>query len=123
MIMSKTILLVEDNDDARQMLAFYLEYNGYRVVEAADGYDAIEYVYQTLPDIILMDLSLPDINGLETTRHIKNIPDAGAIPVVCVTAHGQYYKEEAIEVGCKEILPKPVDLDNLIKVVEHYTGV
>jgi CheY-like chemotaxis protein len=118
--MPKTILLVEDYDDSRKMLKFYLENGGYRVVEATNGFDAIEYVNQELPDLILMDMSLPEIDGLSATRRIKEITDNAEIPVLCLTAHGQLYREKAIEAGCKEVLEKPVDLENLSRVIEHY---
>jgi len=72
--MSKTILLVEDNDDSREMLKFFLEGIGYCVVEAGNGYDAVEYVKRERPDLILMDMSMPEIDGLNATRHIKRLP-------------------------------------------------
>jgi len=118
--MPKTILLVEDYDDSRKMLKFYLENGGYRVVEATNGFDAIEYVNQELPDLILMDMSLPEIDGLSATRRIKEIANADEIPVICVTAHGDYYNEKAIKAGCKEVVAKPIDLENLSKVIESY---
>jgi two-component system cell cycle response regulator DivK len=118
--MSKTILLVEDYDDSRQMLKFYLEELGYRIVEATNGYDAIEYVRQELPDLILMDMSLPEIDGLTATRRIKEIANSEEIPVICVTAHGDYYSEKAIEAGCQEVVGKPIDLENLRKVIDRY---
>jgi two-component system, cell cycle response regulator DivK len=118
--MSKTILLVEDNDDTRQMLAFYLETAGYRVVEAVNGFDAIEYANQEPPDLILMDISMPVMDGLTATRYLKENPALDKIPVICVTAHGNYYGEEAVKAGCMEILAKPVDLDNLLKTIKRY---
>ena len=93
---------------------------GYRIVEATNGYDAIEYVKLELLDLILMDMSLPEIDGLSATRRIKELANTDKIPVICVTAHGDFYREKAIEAGCKEIVTKPVDLDNLSKVVNHY---
>jgi len=119
--MSKTILLVEDYDDSREMLKFYLENLGYRVVEAANGYDAIEYVKQVLPDLILMDMSMPEIDGLNATRHIKEIAGKNDLPIICVTAHGDYYSVKAIEAGCREVVIKPVDLENLREIIERCT--
>jgi CheY-like chemotaxis protein len=117
--MSKTILLVEDNDDSRKMLKAYLENRGYRVVEASNGYDAVEYVKQALPDLILMDMAMPEIDGLNATRRIKEIAGTGEIPVFCVTAHSDYYGEKAIEAGCIKVVLKPVDLDNLSETIER----
>ena len=79
-----------------------------------------KYVNQELPDLILMDMSLPEIDGLSATRRIKEIANADKIPVICVTAHGDYYNEKAIKAGCKEVVAKPVDLENLSKVIESY---
>jgi two-component system cell cycle response regulator DivK len=118
--MSKTILLVEDNDDSREMLKVFLEGIGYCVVEAGNGYDAVEYVKRERPDLILMDMSMPEIDGLNATRHIKKIAGADEIPVVCVTAHGDYYSVKAIEAGCEEVIAKPVDLENLRKVIKNH---
>src|SRR5215213_6897164 len=118
--MSKTILLVEDYDDSREMLKFHLENIGYRVIEAANGYEAIECVKQEPPDLILMDMSMPEIDGLAATRHIKELADTDEIPVICVTAHDSFYSEKAIEAGCKEVISKPVDLENLNKILEGY---
>ena len=119
--MSKTILLVEDNDDTREMLGFYLETQGFLIVEAADGFDSIEYLYHhEPPDLILMDMSMPGLTGIETIGHIKKIPGVTEIPVICITAYGDLYKENAIEAGCKDVLAKPVDFDKLTKLVEFY---
>lgn len=118
--MSKTILLVEDYDDSRQMLKFHLEERGYRVVEASNGYDAIEYVRRELPDLILMDMAMPEIDGLNATRRIKEIAGTDKIPVICVTAHGDFYSEKAVDAGCVEVVAKPVDDENLHKIIERY---
>jgi two-component system, cell cycle response regulator DivK len=118
--MSKTILLVEDYDDSREMLKVHLEMLGYRVVEATNGYDAVEYVKQELPDLILMDMSMPEIDGLNATRRIRELAETDRIPILCVTAHGDYYNEKAIEAGCREVVAKPVDLESLTGIVERY---
>jgi two-component system sensor histidine kinase TorS len=114
--------VVEDYEDSRLMLKFYLEDLGYRVVEAVNGYEAIEYVKTTTPDLILMDMSMPEIDGLAATRHIKEIASAAHIPVICVTAHDRFYGEKAIKAGCIEVLLKPVDLINLNKVIKRFLG-
>lgn len=120
--MSKTILVVEDYEDARQMLKFYLENCGYDVVEAADGYDAVKSVNEKFPALILMDLSLPHLDGLSATRQIKTIANADRIPVICLTAHGDYYKQEAIASGCVEVVGKPIDFQKLTAIIKRYLG-
>lgn len=119
--MSKTILLVEDNDDTREMLGFYLETRGFRIVEAADGFDSIEYLYHhEPPDLILMDMSMPGLSGIETIDHIKKMPQTDKIPIICLTAYGDLYKDKAIAVGCKDVLAKPVDFEELTKFIGLY---
>lgn len=102
------------------MLKFHLEDTGYRVVEAANGYEALELVKQELPDLILMDMSMPEMDGVAATRRIKELAETDEIPVICVTAHDHFYSEKAIEAGCVEVVSKPVDLENLGKVIERY---
>lgn len=118
--MSKTILLVEDYDDSREMLKFHLEDLGYLVVEAANGYEAIECVKRETPDLILMDMSMPEIDGLAATRRIKELAAGVEITVICVTAHDYFYSEKAVGAGCEEVVGKPVDLENLSKAIERY---
>jgi CheY-like chemotaxis protein len=118
--MPKTILLVEDYDDCRAMMRFILEEWGYRVIEAGNGHDAVELVKEELPDLILMDMSMPEVDGLAATRRIKQIANADEIPVICVTAHGHYYEDKAIEAGCEEVVAKPVDFENLGEIVSQY---
>jgi CheY-like chemotaxis protein len=117
--MSKTILLVEDYDDSREMLKFHLEDAGYLVVEAANGYEAVEIVKQEPPDLILMDMSMPEMDGVAATRRIKKLAETDEIPIICVTSHDHFYSEKAIEAGCEEVITKPVDLKNLDKVIER----
>jgi two-component system cell cycle response regulator DivK len=117
--MSKTILVVEDYEDSREMLKFYLEDLGYQVAEAINGYEAIEYVKKAVPDLILMDMSMPEIDGLAATRHIKQIAETEHIPVICITAHDHFYSDKAIEAGCIEVVGKPIDLDVLNEVIKR----
>jgi two-component system cell cycle response regulator DivK len=109
------ILIVEDNSDIRQMMVFFLEQMGYEVLEAATGLAAIERASATLPDIITMDLGLPDITGDEATARLKADPSTKHIPVIAVTA---YYKESplvesAVAAGACEVLCKPIALRSL----------
>ena len=116
--MIRTILVVEDYEDARFMMKFRLEKLGFRVLEAADGYEAIDVLKEHNPDLVLMDLSLPLMDGLTATRYIKDMKQG--VPVVAVTAHTNYYCEKAIEAGCDEVISKPVEFDKLQTAISHY---
>jgi CheY-like chemotaxis protein len=111
----KKILIVEDNSDIRRLMVFFLEQTGYDVLEAATGLAAIEQASASLPDLITMDLGLPDILGDEATARIKADQSTKHIPVIAVTA---YYKESplvesAVAAGACEVLYKPIALRSL----------
>jgi two-component system cell cycle response regulator DivK len=111
----KKILIVEDNSEIRQLMVFFLEQIGYDVVEAATGLAAIERASATLPDLITMDLGLPDIQGDEATARLKADPSTKHIPIIVITA---YYNESplvksALTAGACEILQKPLALRSL----------
>lgn len=107
--MPKTILLVEDTDDIRQMMTFALERRGYQVVEAADGYQAVDLAIQHVPDLILMDMSLPMMDGLTAARLIRGSEKLRDIPIIVITAHSHFYSQRALEAGCNAVLTKPID--------------
>ena len=110
----QTVLLVEDFEDNRFMMRRLLEMNGYRVVEAEDGEEAITKAETENPDLILMDLSLPILDGLAATRRIRQMPQFLRIPVVAVSAHDTAdFHAEALAAGCNEYVTKPVDFDEL----------
>ena len=111
----KKILIVEDNSEIRRLMVFFLERAGYDVVEAATGLAAIERASATLPDLITMDLGLPDIPGDEATARLKADPSTKHIPIIVITA---YYKESplvesAVTAGACEGLHKPIALRSL----------
>jgi CheY-like chemotaxis protein len=109
-----TVLLVEDTEDNRQMMRRLLEMSGYRVVEAINGKEAVESALQVLPEIILMDLSLPFIDGLAATRRIRNLPGMSKVPIVAVSAHDSAdFHHEALEAGCDAYITKPIDYPQL----------
>jgi CheY-like chemotaxis protein len=118
--MPKTILVVEDHGDSRRLLNHYLKSVGYRVLEAENGYEAVESVKQETPDLVLMDMSLPEIDGISATRRIRELTGADDLPVICVTAHAHFYNDKALEAGCKEVLSKPIDLRNLRNTIRRY---
>jgi CheY-like chemotaxis protein len=119
--MSKKILIVEDYEDTRSFMKYLLEDKGYQVSEARDGIEAFDRFKQIHPDLILMDISLPEVDGLTATKAIREIEEEGAyIPIIAVTAFGRLYYKKAIEAGCNELIDKPVDFESLEPVINHY---
>ena len=118
--MSKIVLVVEDMPDIRTMMKFLLQNFGYQVIEAADGVEAVESVKKTVPDLILMDLSLPNMDGLTATQTIRKFDGFGKIPIIAVTAYGNSYYRRAIEAGCDDLINKPLDFNKLESVLEQY---
>jgi len=117
------ILLVEDNELNRDMLSRRLARRGYEVVIAIDGQQGIDRAGSDNPDLILMDLSLPVIDGWTATRQIKGNPDTGRIPVIALTAHAMAGdRERALEAGCDDYDSKPVELDRLIGKIQALLG-
>ena len=120
--MSK-ILLVEDNEMNRDMLMRRLERKGFEVVIAIDGKAGIDMAASSNPDIILMDLSLPVIDGWEATRQIKANPATQSIPVIALTAHAMAGDEQkALDAGCDDYDTKPIDLKRLLGKIDNLLG-
>ncbi len=119
MASSLTVLVVEDDEDIRLAMRFALEGFGYRVVEAGTGEEAVEVAWRTCPNIILMDLSLPVLDGLTATRRIREDPQMKEVPIVAVTAHYEaQFRANALAAGCNAYTTKPIDfvwLNELIK--------
>jgi len=113
------ILLVEDNEMNRDMLARRLTKRGYEVALAVDGAQGIALAKSEAPDLILMDMSLPVMNGWDATREIKGSPETRAIPVLALTAHAMSGdREKAFEAGCDDFDTKPIDLPRLLDKIE-----
>jgi two-component system, cell cycle response regulator DivK len=111
-------MVVEDSDDNRFMMRRLLEDKGYQVCEASDGEGAVRVAQSQLPDLILMDLSLPRVDGLAATRRIRQLPDLDETPVVAVSAHNYAdFRNVALEAGCAEYVTKPIDFDQLEEVL------
>lgn len=117
----KKILLVEDYEDTRQLMAVMLSFCGYQVVEAKDGYEAVEKALTERPDLILMDIGMPILDGLRATHAIRQHAELADIPIVALTAYGDFYQEKAIAAGCNEVIQKPLDFEHLPTLVERYT--
>ncbi len=113
------ILLVEDNELNRDMLMRRLEKKGHRVVIAVDGRTGLALGQSEAPDLILMDMSLPVLDGWEATRQLKSSPQTSSIPIIALTAHAMAAdRSRAIEAGCDDYDTKPVDLARLLAKIE-----
>ena len=120
---TKTVLLVEDNEDNRFIYATALRYAGYEVIEAVSGRQGIEEARAQRPDLILMDISIPDVDGWEATIVLKADPLTRAIPIIAVTAHVLPGDERrSMEAGCDGYLAKPVAPASLIAEVDRRFG-
>ena len=115
-----TVLLVEDTEDNRFMMHRLLEIVGYHVVDATNGEEAVNLAQSEGPELILMDLSLPLIDGLAATRRIRKIPGVGSVPIVAVSAHDTAdFHHEALAAGCDAYLTKPIDFSELEAVMRR----
>lgn len=102
------VLIVDDVDHGREICSEYLAFRGFRVATAADGQEALDKAFELLPDVILMDLSLPKIDGWEATRRLKQDARTRAIPIVALTAHAlASAHDKAMEAGCDSVVTKP----------------
>jgi CheY-like chemotaxis protein len=117
------ILLVEDNEMNRDMLSRRLARRGYEVVIAVDGEQGVAMACSEAPSLILMDMSLPGLDGWEATRRIKAAPETRAIPVIALTAHAMSGdREKAVAAGCDDFDTKPVDLARLLEKIKAQLG-
>ena len=118
-----TVLVVDDVADARAVISELMRSEAYRVVEAADGGEAVEAASRERPHLVLLDLNLPVLDGLEVARRLRQLPWMEGVPVVAVTAyHYHGMREAALEAGCDEYLPKPLDFDELAGLVRRILG-
>ncbi|GAA4453829.1 response regulator [Novipirellula rosea] len=116
------ILIVDDNDDNRDVLKRRLERRGFDIVTATGGKDGIEHAQADSPDVILMDMNMPELDGWEATKQIRE--QGITVPVIALTAHAMTGdRERAIEAGCTEYHTKPVEMDKLLSLIEHLLSV
>jgi two-component system, cell cycle response regulator DivK len=114
------ILIVEDDEMLQEILAERLKLRGYAVEVAGDGQQGIDLALATKPDIILMDMRLPVLNGWDATRKLKAQPETHHIPVIALTAHSLVGdREDSLAAGCDEYEPKPVNFDRLVRKIEQ----
>jgi CheY-like chemotaxis protein len=117
------ILLVEDNEMNRDMLSRRLERRGYQVIVALDGEQGVALAQSETPDLILMDMSLPILDGWEAARRLKAAPETKAIPIIALTAHAMLGdREKALEAGCDDYAIKPIEFPRLLEKVDALLG-
>lgn len=117
----KKILVVDDNQDSRELVVKILKNKGYELIEAIDGEEAVEKVIAQKPDLILLDISIPKLNGYEVTRILKDREDVKDIPVVALTAHAMKGDRlKALEAGCEGYITKPINVRDLPAQVKSF---
>lgn len=116
-----TVLVIEDDRDLREVLRLTLEVAGYRVIEAENGLDGIEAAHRYEPDAILIDMSLPFMDGCQSTRRIRQNPRLAGVPIIACTAFNRWeWRGKAILAGCTDFLPKPVESEKLFAMLSRY---
>ena len=119
--MSKKVLIVEDYADIRTIMKILVGLRGYEVIEASDGYEAMEQAKQYHPDLILMDLAMPILDGFTATQIIRQLDEMREIPIIALTAYDTFRKK-AIDAGCNEVIKKPIDFKKLEPLLNQYLG-
>ena len=115
------ILVVDDNLDSRELVAKILQNRGYNVIEALDGEDALNKAREERPALILMDISLPKLDGYEVTRRLKALEELRDIPIIALTAHAMKGdREKALAAGCQGYVPKPINIRELPALVQRF---
>src|SRR5579885_805167 len=122
-IAAKRVLIVEDNDLNMKLFHDLLEAHGYDTLQTKDGLEALKLAREYRPDLILMDIQLPEVSGLEVTKWLKDDQELKAIPVIAVTAFAMKGDEERIrEGGCEAYLSKPISVGKFIETIRHFLG-
>ncbi|MEM8811613.1 MAG: response regulator [Pseudomonadota bacterium] len=121
--MAKTVLIVEDNELNMKLFNDLLEAHGYATIQTRNGLEALDLAREHRPDLILMDIQLPEVSGLDVTRWLKEDDDLKTIPVVAVTAFAMKGDEERIrQGGCEAYISKPISLTKFLETVRSYAG-
>jgi len=118
--MPKTILVIEDTAAIRALLRILLKRNGYEIIEAANGLEAFKAISNFTPDLILTDISLPGMDGLDIARVIRKIEGFKKIPIIAITAQGEFFYRRAMEAGCNDLIDKPFGFQRLESMLEQY---
>ena len=120
--MKKRVLVVEDYEDTRVLLRLMVEEFGYSVIEASGPYEAIDKASEFLPDLILMDIGMPLLDGLSVAQLIRDKKTSRLVPIIIVTAFSDI-KDEALKAGCSDVIYKPVEPELLREMLDRYAGV
>jgi two-component system cell cycle response regulator DivK len=119
--MSRQILYIEDNPDNRTLVRRILQSEGYTIREASDGPSGLKMAAEQLPDLVLMDINLPEIDGYEVTARMKQLPGMQQVPVIAVTANVMKGdREKTLAAGCDGYIQKPIDIDTIASQIEHF---
>ena len=118
--MRKRVLVADDFADTRRLTRLILEKNGYDVDEAADGFEAVKKAVERPPDIILMDIAMPVMDGIQATQAIRRHFDFSEVPILAITAYGDFYSERARDAGCNAVIQKPLEVSRLRPLVEEH---
>jgi two-component system, cell cycle response regulator DivK len=119
--MKKTVLIVEDNELNMKLFHDLLEAHGYNILQTKDGMEALRLAREHRPNLILMDIQLPEVSGLEVTKWIKEDDELKSIPVIAVTAFAMKGDEEKIrDGGCEAYIPKPISVTNFLETVQKF---
>jgi two-component system cell cycle response regulator DivK len=120
---ASTILVVDDYSDNRTLLSAWLRAKGFKVVEAEDGKAGVLQANRAHPDLILMDLAMPELDGVEATRQIRERQTLSQTPIFAITAYGTYdVKQDALAAGCNEVFTKPLELESLLNKIKSTLG-
>ena len=115
---SRTILVVDDFEDTRLLLRTWLQRRGFRVIEAEDGVEAVKRATTENPDLIIMDMEMPQLDGLAATRQIRLVKKLGEVPIVAVSAYGaDQFREQALAAGCNEYVSTPFEPKSLERII------
>ena len=118
-----TILVVDDFDDTRLLLRTWLQKRGFRIVEAVDGIEGVAQAQKESPDLIIMDMEMPKLDGLGATRQIRKVKKLETVPVVAVSAYGaDQFREQALAAGCDEYVSTPFEPDALEHIIHSLVG-
>lgn len=119
----KTILHIEDNPDNRVLVRRLLTSASYKVVEAVDAFEAIQRLRQHKPDLILMDINMPGVDGYTLTSKLKTIPSVKNIPIIAITANAMRGdREKTLRAGCDGYIEKPIDIENFLDQIAYFLG-
>jgi CheY-like chemotaxis protein len=121
MAAKKKILVVEDYNDIRRMMAIMLRQYGFEVVEASDGYEAVEKALKERPDLVFMDLAMPILDGVSSVKAMRAHDELKDMPIMAVTAYHDFYKDRAKDAGCNAVIQKPLHFERLQPIVNQFS--